>query len=89
MYWVGESGEAGQFLHSGNSHVSLIRGLFDESRMPLHHIVKRWRVGVPIVAALHQNKRVLLESGGLDWIANRARVDEPTVHAPRRIDGPL
>jgi len=63
---------------SGNDHVSLICHLVDESTMLLHHVPHRLqRVWIPMVAALHQNKRVLLESGRLDRIVNGAWVNEP------------
>ncbi len=62
---------------SGNCRVSLICHLFDESVMLLDHILKLWHVRVPMVPALHQNKCVLLESGGPGRIVNGTRVDEP------------
>ena len=61
---------------SGNGHVSLICHSFDESVMLLHHVHELRRVWVPTVAALHQNNRVLLESGRLGRIVNGARFDE-------------
>src|ERR1700722_17102458 len=55
---------------SGNSQVSLICHLFDESMMPLHHIHKLRRIGVPMVAAIQQNQRVLFECGRLSRVVN-------------------
>src|SRR5579863_3871987 len=66
-----------EWKRSGNGHVSLICHLFDESMMLLHHVHELRRVWVPMVAALHQNKRVLLESGRLGRIVNGGRFDEP------------
>src|ERR1700733_358619 len=62
---------------AGYGQVSLICHSFDESMMLLHHVDKLRRVRIPMVAALHQNKRVLLESLRLGWIVNGARFDEP------------
>src|ERR1700723_1425110 len=62
---------------SGNGHVSLICHLVEESGMLLHHVHELRRVWVPMVAALHQNNRILLESGRLGRIVNGARFDEP------------
>ena len=62
---------------SGDGHVSLTYHLVDESTMLFHHVHKLRRVWVPMVAALHQNKRVLLESGRLGRIVNGAGVNEP------------
>src|ERR1700730_16169544 len=62
---------------SGNGQLSLICHSFDESMMLLHHIHKLRRVWIPMVAALHQNNRVLFESGRLDWIVNGIRLNEP------------
>src|SRR5579863_3271844 len=62
---------------SGDGHVSLIGHSFDEGVMLLHRVHELRRVWVPIVAALHQNNRVLLESWRLGRIVNGARFVEP------------
>src|SRR5580704_4218368 len=60
-----------------NGKVSLICHQCYEGMMVLHHVHELRRVWVPMVAALHQHDRVLLESGSLAWIVNSARVNEP------------
>jgi hypothetical protein len=48
------------------------------------HVDKLRRVWIPMVALLHRNERVLLESGRFGWIVNSARVNEPrTMHLPK------